>query len=166
MGMRPWVYTSAKRWLPDLNLPELLRELGIQVYYAREQLKRPLLRQAVAESQDGIDPQTVAKRAAMSKCLRRLYKGSPAPWNVLSIGDSSAEHDALTELLWAHDCKRATPVCKTVKLTNEPTAAQLTSQLALLSDWLPRMVPHQQDFDLNLQELGEQHPDDEDGNTE
>jgi len=161
MGARPWVYTSAQRWLPDLHLPDLLRELGIQVYYAREELKGSLLRRAVDESEEGVNPGTIAKRAAMSKCLRKLYKGSSVAWNVLSVGDSSEEHDALTELLWSNDRKRASPLCKTVKLTSEPTVDQLTSQLELLSTWLPSMVAHGQDFDLNLQELGDD-PDEQD----
>lgn len=157
MGARPWVYTSAQRWLPDLHLPELLCELGIQVFYAREHLKGSLLRRVLAESDEGVNhnPGTVAKRAAMSKCLRKLYKGSSLPWNVLSIGDSPDEHDALTELLWSNNRKRASPLCKTVKLTSDPTVAQLTSQLELLSTWLPSMVAHGHDFDLNLQELGD-----------
>jgi len=159
LAVRPWVTTSSDRWLPGLNITDLLRRLGIPVYYARENVKRSDA--CLAQVEEGVDLFTVAKRATMMKCLRKLYgKRSltqAARMNVISIGDSLAEKEALKEVLWA-SCesqrdpqgKIITPLCKTVKFFYQPSAAILGDQLQLVAMWLRRMAVHSEDFDVSM----------------
>jgi len=159
LAVRPWVTTSSDRWLPGLNITDLLRRLGIPVYYSRENVKRRDACQAQVE--EGVDIFTVAKRATMMKCLRKLYgKRSltqAARMNVMSIGDSLAEKEALKEVLWA-SCesqrdpqgKIITPLCKTVKFVYQPSASLLGDELQLVAMWLRRMALHSEDFDVSM----------------
>mmetsp|Transcript_63693 Transcript_63693/g.176639 ORF Transcript_63693/g.176639 Transcript_63693/m.176639 type:complete len:435 (-) Transcript_63693:190-1494(-) len=155
LALRPWVLTSAERFLPGLDLPELLCRLGIPVYYAREHVKRPDA--CLAQVEEGVDIFTVAKRATMMKCLRKLYrKRKGLRMNVISIGDSLAEKDAIKEVLWAaceqpqHEGMLATPLCKTVKFVYQPSVQQLGDELQLLAMWLRRMASHSEDFDISM----------------
>mmetsp|Transcript_83359 Transcript_83359/g.236243 ORF Transcript_83359/g.236243 Transcript_83359/m.236243 type:complete len:401 (-) Transcript_83359:79-1281(-) len=155
LALRPWVLTSAERFLPGLDLPELLCRLGIPVYYAREHVKRPDA--CLAQVEEGVDIFTVAKRATMMKCLRKLYgRRKGLRMNVISIGDSLAEKDAIKEVLWAA-CEQpqlagmvATPLCKTVKFCHQPSVQQLGDQLQILAMWLKRMAAHGEDFDVSM----------------
>lgn len=151
LALRPWVLTSAERFLPRLDLPELLCRLGIPVYYAREHMKRPDA--CLAQVEEGVAIFTVAKRATMMKCLRKLSrKRKHARMNVMSIGDSLAEKDAIKEVLWNMCDEGASPVCKTVKFVYQPTAQQLCDELQLLGMWLRRMASHVEDFDINMED--------------
>mmetsp|Transcript_79428 Transcript_79428/g.233405 ORF Transcript_79428/g.233405 Transcript_79428/m.233405 type:complete len:395 (-) Transcript_79428:100-1284(-) len=157
LAVRPWVLNSAERFLPGLDLPDLLCRLGIPVYYAREHVKRPDA--CLAQVEEGVDIFTVAKRATMMKCLRKLSrKRKTARMNVISIGDSLAEKDAIKEVLWAFNEQPglegivATPLCKTVKFAFQPTAEQLGDELQLLAMWLRQMASHQEDFDINMED--------------
>lgn len=146
LAQRPWVLTSAHRFLPGIDLKQILKENEIPVIYARECLRRPMVSQAKIE--EGVNVFTVAKQAAMLKALKKLY--GKRPWtNVISIGDSIVERDAITELLWSHgqDSDGAT-CCKTVKLMDEPSAEQLQAELVLLERFLPNMSAHAEDFDV------------------
>lgn len=157
LAMRPWVLNSAERFLPGLDLPELLLRLGIPVLYAREHVKRPDA--CLARREEGVDVFTVAKRATMLKCLRKLYGKRPCPrMNVTSVGDSPAEKDAIKEVLWAASEQPwlqgqiATPLCKTVQLIHQPSVQQLGDELHLLATWLRRMASHGEDFDICVEE--------------
>uniref|UniRef100_A0A7S4QQ33 Uncharacterized protein n=1 Tax=Alexandrium monilatum TaxID=311494 RepID=A0A7S4QQ33_9DINO len=156
LAVRPWVFTSAERFLPGIDLPELLRELGIPIFYAREHVKQPDA--CLAQVEEGVDIFTVAKRATMMKCLRKLSrKWKRARMNVISIGDSLAEKDAIKEVLWAA-CEQPgledapAPLCKTVKFVYQPTLHQLRDELQLLAMWLRRMASHDEDFDISMEE--------------
>mmetsp|Transcript_82171 Transcript_82171/g.183545 ORF Transcript_82171/g.183545 Transcript_82171/m.183545 type:complete len:385 (-) Transcript_82171:159-1313(-) len=157
LALRPWVLTSAERFLPGLGLPELLSRLGIPIYYAREHVKRPDA--CLAQVEEGVAIFTVAKRATMMKCLRKLSrKRKHSRMNVISIGDSLAEKDAIKEVLW-NMCEQpgsegisASPVCKTVKFVYQPTAVQLGDELQLLAMWLRQMASHREDFDINMED--------------
>merc|ERR1712187_814826 len=114
------VLTSSERFMPGLNLGDFLQRLGIPVYYAREHVKRPDA--CLAQVEEGVDVFTVAKRATMMKVLRKLYGKRPSVMNVISVGDSLAEKDAVKEVLWAAcDLPQREGVlylslCKTVKV--------------------------------------------------
>merc|ERR1711972_850456 len=147
LSSRPWVLTSSK-YLPGINFEQLLKELEIPVVYARECV--PMRNISKAEVEEGVSVYTIMKRAAMVKVLKKLYRKNP--WrNIISIGDSTIERDALKELLWSHeqDSDSLTP-CKTVKLMEEPSCEQLTAELLLLRLWLPAMVLHREDFDVTM----------------
>lgn len=156
LAVRPWVLTSAERFLPGLDLAELLRRLEIPVFYARENIKRADA--CLAQIEEGVDVYTVAKRATMLKCLRKHYgkkmasSRSSLRMNVISVGDSLAERDAIKEVLWAasEQWPGESPLCKTVKFNHQPTMHHLDDQLRLLTMWLQRMAAHTEDFDISM----------------
>jgi len=154
LAQRPWVLNSAAKYLPDLDFEALLEHLQIPVIYARECLKRHMIQQG--SNEDGLCLWTMAKQAAMKKALKKLY--GKAPWmNVLSIGDSTVERNALTELLWiAHDEDLGrSPCCKTIKLMDDPSVEQLNAQLIMLSMWMQQLAAHGQDFDVSMDDSDE-----------
>lgn len=147
MSQRPWVTFSAERYLPGLDLPSLLDELGIGVYYALEE----------AESCPGaLEAKNCAalKTSAMAQSLDDMcsagFFGDEAPSSVISIGDSEAERQALTELLLSvsGDDVAERPRCKTVKFVSRPTLEALGDELTQLLPLLPNMAKIKKDFDL------------------
>mmetsp|Transcript_56568 Transcript_56568/g.127167 ORF Transcript_56568/g.127167 Transcript_56568/m.127167 type:complete len:412 (+) Transcript_56568:144-1379(+) len=155
LSTRPWVLASAETYLPNFDFPALLEALNIPVYYAFEFLsKENKLR---AQREEGLDVLTEYKRHAMSRCLRRFYQGKTVRPHVISIGDSTAEQNAVKDVLWAWDGLVAPPLCKTVKLINEPTIDQLGAELELLSAWLPRMAAFYKDFDFCMDDEDSLH---------
>lgn len=146
LAQRPWVDHSADIFLPELHLSELLIELDIPVYYAREHVVRG---QAYAARMDeGVDMFMVAKRNAMVKCLRHIGPKHVARLHVLSIGDSSVELQAIKEVLWSSD---EDSLCKTVKLMSDPPVQHLTDELQVITSWICQMVSYDQDFDLSME---------------
>jgi hypothetical protein len=126
-----WLKVSAEQ-LPGLNLPELLRELDVEVHHADRQAK------------DWVK----AKQRSMAKCLRSPYGDYPNyPWNVISVGDSTIERDALQELF--SDGRRY-GVCKTLKLQESPTVSGLTEDLHVLTQILGDLVSCKHDLDLDI----------------
>lgn len=150
LAQRPWVISSAKRFLVGIDFEALIKELKIPIVYARESIKRSMV--SLAEVEEGVNVFAVAKQRAMAKALKKLYGKDLAGWrNVISVGDSRIEKDAMKELLWSIDMPDENiqpPCCKTVKLMEEPSVAQLGAELVLLSLWLPHMVHHIEDFDI------------------
>eukprot|EP00747_Dinoflagellata_sp_TGD_P179254 gnl/TRDRNA2_/TRDRNA2_29779_c0_seq1.p1 gnl/TRDRNA2_/TRDRNA2_29779_c0~~gnl/TRDRNA2_/TRDRNA2_29779_c0_seq1.p1 ORF type:complete len:393 (+),score=103.44 gnl/TRDRNA2_/TRDRNA2_29779_c0_seq1:167-1345(+) len=150
LSRRPWVNTSAEQYLLGVDFSALLEELEIPVIYARETVKRSMFNQAQME--EGVDPFTVVKQAAMAKVLKKLYGKNP--WkNIISIGDSCIERDAIKEVLWNHepaDGSGHQARCKTVKLMEEPSVEQLSAELLILQTWLRQMAKQTEDFDITL----------------
>lgn len=147
LAARPWVLSSAAAYLLEFDFKQLLRELKIPVVYARECVKSRDIDSAKVE--EGVNVWTIAKQNAMLKILKKLH-GSRSGWkNIISIGDSVIERDAIKDLLWG---SLEAPFCKTVKLVEDPSASELGTQLKVLTRWLPRMAAYSDDFDLNLDE--------------
>jgi hypothetical protein len=103
------------------------------------------------------DPYVEAKRIDMNSCVGKFYPTEHWHRNVVSIGDSVAEQQALKQVL--HQSDRETsplkrrPLCKTVNLLDRPTLEQLSSELRLLMVWLGHVVNYQNDFDLKMDGL-------------
>jgi len=147
LAMRPWVDNSAKKYLPDLDLPGLLAALEIPVYYAREHVSKSELR----KEEEGVDMLVIAKRNAMCKCLKRFRKKIGADIkNVVCIGDSVAEHNAIQEVLWSFD---EGALCKTVKLASDPSLVQLMDELELLIPHFQSMVSYEEDLHINMEQF-------------
>mmetsp|Transcript_41929 Transcript_41929/g.98332 ORF Transcript_41929/g.98332 Transcript_41929/m.98332 type:complete len:602 (+) Transcript_41929:89-1894(+) len=138
LATNDWVKASARRYLPTLDLEEILRDLDITVHSATLNLRNG--------SRGHNDPRVVAKKRAMASCLKRMYGWSSVPWNVVSIGDSTIERTALQELLADQDTSRR-KLCKTVKLDTDPSLEDLTSQIKMLSPLLREMVLEERAFD-------------------
>jgi len=154
LAQNPWVLTSAGKFLPGLDFEELLHSLDIPIIYARECLKKHMIAQG--QQDDGLCLWTLAKQAAMKKMLKKLY-GRRAWINVLSIGDSTTERTAITELLWStpEDSAGRAPCCKTIKLMEDPSVEQLSTQLIMLSMWMQHLSQHNSDFDVSMDDSDE-----------
>ena len=159
LAQRGWVHDSAARFLPGLDLQVLLDELDIPVYYAFEHVHKSVARlirmprTASRMRAQGTDVQKGCKRAAMEKCLRRMWRKRHVRLNVISIGDSTAERDAIKEIMWFPACAGLPSLehlCKTIKLAEDPTLEELGGQLRSLSSWLPKMVDCLVDADIDL----------------
>mmetsp|Transcript_73122 Transcript_73122/g.127919 ORF Transcript_73122/g.127919 Transcript_73122/m.127919 type:complete len:109 (+) Transcript_73122:3-329(+) len=97
----------------------------------------------------------------MTRILKRFYpessecENSEIQWNVLSVGDSTAEQEALKISLSAFEksgnCTK--PLCKTLKLRDSPALAELTADLTLIQPFLQRLVAVDKDFDRTPQSL-------------
>lgn len=149
LSRRPWVLDSAARHLPGLNLPALLHELGIDVYYAQEE-------SFSCPGALATEDWATLKRSAMARCLDD-WLGSDSgnlrgPLSVVSIGDSPIEQQALKSLIGASaGVLPQKPFCKTVKLMEWPSLQQLGEEIALLPSWLPSIADHDKDFDLTIE---------------
>lgn len=126
-----WVKMCMDSYL--VGVEDTISRLGIPILYA----SRTCL---VSE----IDSATASKRSTMRDCLRWLYPDASTHKNVLSIGDMSAEAEALRYCL--SDCKSSS-YCKTIKLRERPTLGDLQSELNLLIPSLPGLVAQKSGFD-------------------
>lgn len=158
LAQRGWVLQSAAQFLPGLDLPTLLQELDIPVYYALEHVSRDVAHLATSRSRarevlrEGADVWQRCKRAAMEKCLRRICRRrQQLRLNVVSVGDSRIEQSALKAVLWSPTAAKLPAgdhPCKTVKLAEAPTLDHLGDQLLSLSRSLPDIVAQREDFDF------------------
>jgi len=147
LAKRPWVLSSAATFFLEFDFKQVLRDLEIPVVYARECLNSRHVDSAVME--EGVNVWTIAKKAAMLKILKKLH-GRKSDWtNIISIGDSFVERDAIKDLLW---CQDIAPYCKTVKMVEDPALKELSVQQTVLTTWLEQLASYQDDFDLNLDE--------------
>lgn len=238
LAMRPWVHTSAERFLPGLDLPSLLQELGVTVHYATEKMgpavtnvigqaetchvtldrretdvhvgvrvrkdidgglritgvcedglvhdwnvahpdqavcagdrissvngcshglakmcKEKALLEWVVSKTSGFSEQDLlveAKGLCMQDALKTLYTQRKG-WNVLAVGDSAIEIEALKDQMQGQDLDQAGGFCKTVKLLVEPDLQELRSELQIMMVWLQRLFTHKGSFELSWGEDG------------
>jgi hypothetical protein len=152
-ALSPWVETSSAMYLPGLDLGMVLKELNIRVYYARDTMRRDFRCQAIIEASDDVNPLTVAKRCAMLKCLRHLYRGNrTAKWNVMCVGDSIFEHEAIKDVLWCSETAGEVPWCKTIKFMEDPNVQQLMDQLHVVAASAEKVINHNGDLDLSMED--------------
>jgi len=143
LAQRPWVNTSAARFLPGLCVEELLKELNIPVYYASEHIR--VATRYVEE--EGMDVPVVAKCSAMSKFMKKVSRKEVVVSNIMSIGDSYAEAEALKELVWL---TLGSSNATTIRLLDHPSLEELTDELQFLAQACPRLVHMEGDADLKL----------------
>ncbi|CAJ1367678.1 unnamed protein product [Effrenium voratum] len=163
LAERPWVVDSAEQYMPSLNLPRLLRDLGIPVYYAVE-YRKPSRNPLVPET-----PPACSKRLAMEDFILSLSRDFGSRFNLLSIGDSMAEREAARKASAALEKKASKageplPYCKTVKLQTDPSLKMLTLELQAMLSNMDRLLAMNHDLDLifeqqdsieDIEELGE-----------
>eukprot|EP00929_Paragymnodinium_shiwhaense_P066707 TRINITY_DN33495_c0_g1_i1.p1 TRINITY_DN33495_c0_g1~~TRINITY_DN33495_c0_g1_i1.p1 ORF type:complete len:437 (+),score=118.88 TRINITY_DN33495_c0_g1_i1:64-1374(+) len=150
LATRPWVQTSADKFLPGLNIKELLDELAIPVYYAREHVPKAEVKRKV----EGVDMYMIAKRNAMARCMRKFGKAQKTTLtNIISVGDSPIEQSAIKEVTWSfdQDC-----LCKVVKLAYEPSLRMLTDQLQVLQMYFPKLAKYDEDFEIIMDDIQSQ----------
>jgi len=154
MAAEGWVERCAKRYMPRLEA--LLERLQIPVFVARSSVPAFHRRGVLEECRD---PGQFLKTHAIERAVREFYSGQgerPRSWkNILSIGDSQAERLALQDVVFRRQqrdrCGRWKECrCKTLLLLEQPSLAQLTAELRLVVQWLPALVCHDGDADLEV----------------
>jgi len=146
LAKRPWVVNSARWFLPGLDMDEHLDELGIPVYYAREHLA--LWQKRAVSVEEGVCAYTTAKRNAIRRCLKEFGYKSMRGLNLLSVGDSTIEEEAVKELMWSDDADDG--ICKVVKFMEEPTLELLSMELQILQSSLVRLTSYGEDLTINM----------------
>jgi len=141
-----WVKDSAKRYLPGLRIHDLLKELNIPVYYAVEHI--PVTTHFVETEE--VDLHVIAKRNAMNKFIQRVCRKKGAVSNVVSIGDSYAEAEALKEIAWS---TLENSHCTTIRLLDTPSLEDLSDQIEHLIEALPQLVYRADDADFHMRNL-------------
>lgn len=166
----PWVEECVKQFAPELT--HVLSGKGrIKIVYALDELpqRRRLLQQCMdlrpvrhressmsLTNDERATEATLAKRNAMRRECREFFSRYPGQtWkNIISIGDSMYEHDALQDMTFLlppeHDVRT-----KTIVLPTAPTLSQIASRLQFSTIFLPRYVDFDGDIDLNLQSPGD-----------
>lgn len=145
LAQRPWVEKSAHIYLPDLRIEELFKELKIHIFYAREFVKKAQVR----PDEEGVNMFVVAKRNAMVKCLGKMKKKyGIEPNNIIALGDSIIEHEAIKEVVWAREGHN---LCKSVLFMEKPPMEILSNELTLVGCSIEKMVEADDDFDFNME---------------
>merc|ERR1719422_2671704 len=99
LSKRGWVPDSAARFLPGLDIQQLVDSLDIPIYYATEHVHSSVARLVRASGgpasmlEEGVDLLRWCKRSAMEKFLRTVCRNRHVRLNVISVGDSSVEQD-------------------------------------------------------------------------
>jgi len=144
---------SAERFLPGLDLPALVDELGINIYYAREESSRC---PGALEAEDWCMLKRTSMARALDECRSSGAFDSSQRLSVISIGDSEIELDALQGLIAASaGILDEKPLCKVIKLMDRPTAAILSSQLQALLRWLEGIALHEHDLEWRISHPGD-----------
>jgi len=143
LSKNSWVLKSAEKYLPTLDMPKLVKELGITIYYAQEEEKH-------CPGALAAEDWCALKRLSMIRCLDEWHAdgvlATESKLSVVSVGDSDAEQEALKAVIAAQAVDR--PICKTVKLMYEPSLDELSRELQVLPMWLDRMAARKSEFDL------------------
>lgn len=156
MAFPEWIKESINRLMP--SLAGVLNELEIEIISVRSGLSKSARAAAFGECRN---PTQFVKTRAMKRVVRRFYRrrgerNTSKSWkNIVGVGDSPAERFALQDVVFNHvqcdrkgrtkDCR-----CKTVRLLDSPSLEQLTTELQVLVHWLPTMVHHDGDLDLDF----------------
>lgn len=157
-----WVEVSCRHFMPRVKA--LLKELEIEVVYARKAIPTRYLMRATEEDND---LKKVLKTRAMSQVLKKFYgKGQDGrSWkNIISIGDSTAERLALQDVVFRREQRDSNGRpkqcrCKVVKLLDEPSVDRLTAELQVLVSWLVTIVCQDDDVDIDFSEVvGDEEP--------
>lgn len=122
LSNRPWVFTTANHVLPELHIDALLKELGIDVYYAKEESAERTQNEEWEE----------LKAAAMQRCITKWQQEGGQCQSLFSVGDSLVEHRALRGLFMELPLMHAflsRPYCKTLKLMERPGLAEIKEEL-------------------------------------
>jgi len=154
LGSPEWFVKSAAHYFPGCDMLALLDELDIQTCYANRDSELVVM----MSTQKGLDPGHVAKVSAFSSCLKRFYGGTDQQWNVLSVGDSIIERDALKEVVQKYNQVSADgpglALGKTLKLKDHPSLDELTTQVSGCHHYLEGIIKLPYKYDGVVDERG------------
>jgi hypothetical protein len=133
-----WIELSCKRWLPSLQpVVQEIECLSARSTWEPSGLKSPFQWKA-REFEDVIDK-------FYSKRLHQSWK------NVVSIGDSPHERQALQQATLGSVCRKKMRCrTKTIKLKVRPQASELIQELVTLTANLEQLVCHDDSLDIVL----------------
>jgi len=143
-AMEPWVETSCRNFMPDL-LPLVEK---IPVIYAR----------SIYDGGDGACVEPVSpqrwKEVAFGTEIAGFYSQyERQSWkNVVSIGDSIFERDAVRQVVSSRPSAQKKCRTKTAKLLDEPDIFELTAQVKVIHDALGMMVMYDGHLDIEIDE--------------
>lgn len=136
---RGWVERSCEKFLPSV-VPDLE---GLRVFSARS-----------AFEQEGVFAPLEWKRRAFASAIKEAQDAAALPLrNVLSLGDSPHERDALftaRDVLFRADAGAGAPRwrSKSVKFMERPDACQLLREHILVLQFFDQVLDHDGDLDL------------------
>lgn len=130
LSVRPWVATSARRWLP--RTADFLEKWAVPVYYAREHVTARDLRLAATDDCQSLG--TLAKRRGMEQSLDD--QAAEGRIVVVSIGDGDWEKYAAQVLAW----RREGAVCRVIRV-RPPRGRHLSLFAAAVGGRVPRAAP-------------------------
>jgi len=156
-----WVQHCVQHFMPELmDYFEVIR-----VVYAREAFRQSGRVEEAVQPQlnvvvEGVtETLTMAwKVEAMKQALSTFY-GDAASWkNVMSVGDSLDELDALTEVAFLHENAKSRKTgqekklrCKAVKLKQEPTLQEMIVEGAIVKTFVSALVNFDGDKEVYLE---------------
>jgi len=178
-AMEPWVETSCRNFLPALlplvqqlpviyarsiydtqacempsNLPGQVQRAMPGMYAANGQNRLSHINQRMAAQQfDELAPQRW-KEVAFHREISNFYsKYQHQSWkNVISIGDSIFERDALRKVVLQRPGQNKKCRTKTLKLFDDPDVEELIQQVGIVQEVLGMMVQHDEELDIEIDE--------------
>ncbi|CAJ1365109.1 unnamed protein product, partial [Effrenium voratum] len=164
LARKPWVADSCRNFFPAVG--QAIAELEVPIIYAQEGVSidynKMCSNTELERFWSGVKAKAIAREC---KSFYSQYDGQS--WkNVLSIGDSDFER--IGTMLATKDYMEQTGIetspsgqavvddhvykvrTKTLKMVDQPSIEELSTQLGLLRTWLPNMIKLDSDFDLNL----------------
>jgi len=143
-AMEPWVETSCRNFMPDL-LPLVEK---IPVIYARSTCDG-----SFGACEENASPQRW-KEVAFGMEISSFYSQyERQSWkNVVSIGDSIFERDAVRQVVLHRPSAQKPCRTKTAKLLDEPDIFELIAQVRVIHDALGMMVQHDGPLDVEIDE--------------
>jgi hypothetical protein len=160
MATNDWIQLCFSRLMPDFSA--FLAELGIEIVIARDFLTHRVKAQ-VASDGNCRDMSQFLKTQAIDKVIKEFYN-TPRPdgpakkrsWkNIMGIGDSSAERLALQDVAFRHQQRSHSGRWKdyrykTLMLLDQPSIEELTQEIGVLKRWLPELLSHDGDLDIDI----------------
>jgi hypothetical protein len=182
-AQHPWVETSAKHFLPQLlpylqQIPVLYARSIYETHHVESLKKNGKRSSSPGNAMPGMYSSTGQNRLVQCNTQLMLQQDEmlPRKWkeiafeqeisgfysryahqswkNVISIGDSIFERDAVRRVILSRKDVKGCKKCrtKTVKLLDDPDCNELVAQVRLLFDVLGMMVQHDGNLDIEVDE--------------
>jgi hypothetical protein len=154
-SLRPWVRASAWETYKNRDLKTILEEMSI--VYSQEGVDKKVLQahlDDIGEADRSDARLTYAKAKAMERSLSSFYSQYEGQsWsNVISLGDSDYEHNAIKQVISDRPDYMQSKPChlKRIKLKQGPTLDELLKEVTIVTRWLKQLVDFNGDFDIEL----------------
>jgi len=162
LAQKTWVDVSIQNFMPELA--EILQESEVKVIYAQEHISEDLRteydRHEFMSSDQATNFWTDAKAEVIAQDLWGSHESKHTSRfkNIISVGDSDFERHGTIKACEEYrnsTVDRCDLRVKTLKLVSDPTVEELTAQLTLAARWLPFIVNHDGDLDLEIEDTSD-----------